>query len=222
MDEFDFKEDQPKKGFKIGAAFWNCGSLVLFIAALALAGFFALLFLDPQSGLNPFPPPPATATEAATSTPTPEIATATATLEATSTATLEPTAEPLSQSFVIQDGSPAPLDASVFHPELGCNFMGIAGQVFGADGAPIADLQVQVTGTLGEETIDKIGVTGAATQFGSGAYYEVQLANTPIVSDNTLQVTVQNAGGQVLSAPFTFSTTDSCQANLILINFVEE
>lgn len=219
MDEFDFKEDKPKKSFKIGAALWNCASLFLFVAALAVAGFFALLFLDPQSDLNPFPPPAATVTEVATATSTPEIATATATLEATTS--IEPTAEPLSQSFSVQEGSPAPLDASVFHPELGCNFLGIAGQVFGASG-PILDLQVRVTGTLNDEAVDKVGLTGAATQYGSGAYYEVQLANAPAVSENALQVTVQTADGQALSAPFSFSTSDSCQANLIMINFVEE
>lgn len=222
MDEFDFKEEKTKKSFKIGSAFWNCASMFLFIAALAVAGFFALLFLDPQSGLNPFPPLVATATEAATATSTPEVATATATLEPTATATLEPTAEPLSRSYAIQEGSPAPLDASVFHPELGCNFLGIAGQAFGADGAPLADLQVRVTGTLNNEAVDKVGVTGAATQFGAGSYYEVQLANAPVISENALQVTLQTTDGQALSAPFTFSTTDSCQANLILINFVEE
>jgi len=114
------------------------------------------------------------------------------------------------------------VDSTVFHPELGCNFMGVAGQAFGANGAPIADLQVQISGTLAGQPVDKTGLTGAATQYGAGSYYEVQLANQPIASDSTLQITLFADSGQPMSDPFAFSTTASCQQNLLFINFVEQ
>jgi hypothetical protein len=227
MDEFDFKEEKTRKPTRFGAAFLNCASLAFLISALALGAFFAFLFLNPQSELNPFPPgaaTAATATQAATSTPTLEIATATPTptFTATPEPTLTATAQELGRSFGLQEGSPAALDASVFHPELGCNFMGVAGQVFGLDGVPIADLEVVVNGTLNGEAINKTGVTGAATQYGSGAYYEIQLSNQPIASDGTLQITVKMADGQPLSNPFAFNTTASCEENLVMINFAEQ
>lgn len=214
MDEFDFKEVKAKKPGKLGAAIWNCGSLFFFLGAMAAAVFIILLFLNPFSELNPLPPIPAT--EIQSSTPTLEATqTPTATLEATATI------EAAATTFQIQEGSPVRLDASVFHPELSCSFMGVAGQAFAQDGSPIADLQVHVTGTLDGQPVDKIGVTGAATQYGAGEYYEVQLANQPIASDNTLQVTLLNPSGDPVMDPFSFSTTASCQENLVLINFSE-
>jgi glycerol kinase len=97
--------------------------------------------------------------------------------------------------------------------------MGVAGQVFGLDGSPITGMQVHVTGMLGDQTIDKLGLTGAATQYGAGEYYEVQLGNQAIASENTLQVTLLDSNGTMVSNPEPFSTTTSCQENLVLINF---
>ncbi len=222
MDEFDFKEEKTKKPGKIGAAFWNCGSLFFFLGAIAAGAFIILLFLNPFSEFNPFPPIPPT--EIPASTPTPETATSTPTQTFTATPeppTATPTVDIAGGFFQIQEGSPAVLDASVFHPELACNFMGVAGQAFSLDGPPITGLQVHVTGTLDNQSVDKIGLTGAATQYGSGAYYEVQLANQPIASENTLQVTLLNASGSPISDAFAFSTTASCQENLVIINFSE-
>lgn len=216
MDVFDFKEEKAKRPSKFGAAFWNCGSLFFFLGAIAAAAFIVLLFLNPFGELNPLPP--IAPTEIPSNTPTLEASgteTPTATLEPTATATVNVAAS----TFQIQEGSPVSLDASVFHPELGCNFMGVAGQAFGQDGSPIADLQVHVTGTLDGQPVDKIGKTGAATQYGAGQYYEVQLANQPIASENTLQVTLLDASGSAISTPYSFSTTTSCQENLVLINF---
>jgi hypothetical protein len=226
MDEFDFKEESgPKPPRKFGSALWNIGSLITLIGALCTGGFFTQIFLDPQSSLNPLPP---VVTLTATDTPQ---ATATLLVPATDvptetpTATLAPpTATPDAPGgfFGIQEGSPAALDASVFHPELACNFMGVAGQAFGLDDAPITGLRVQITGTLNNEAVDNLSLTGAATQYGGGAYYEIQLSDAPIASTNTLQIVLLDANGQQVSAPVLFSTSDSCQQNLLMINFKEE
>ncbi len=215
MDEFDFKDEKTKSPSKFGAAFWNCGCWFFFLGSIVAAAFIVLLFLNPLSELNPFPPIPPT--EIPTNTPTlaPATETPTATLEPTATATFEIT----TTSFRIQEGSPVYLDASVFHPELGCTFSGVAGQVFGPDGSPVADLQVHVTGTLGDQPIDKIGKTGAATQYGAGEYYEVQLGNQPIASENTLVIAVLDANNNPISDGIPFNTSASCQENLVLINF---
>ncbi len=220
MDEFDFKEEKVSGSkFKFGSALLNLGSLIALISTLCAGGYFTQIFLDPQSSLNPLPP----ATTAAPELPT---STLESLLTDTPTQTVTATAEPLTATptpelvitFGIQDGTPAALDSSTFHPELGCNFMGIAGQAFGLDDTPITGWHVQVTGTLNGEAMNKIGLTGAATQYGAGGY-EIQLGNTPVASDNTLQIVLLNEQGQPVSATTAFTTYASCQQNLILINF---
>lgn len=219
LDEFDFKDEKPKKQFKIGSAMWNVASLFTLLATLCAGGWFTQIFLDPQSGLNPLPP---VATAALTQVVLPSATNESA---ATETATSEPptaTPEAAVNSFQIQEGSPVALDSSVFHPELGCNFLGVAGQVFDVNGMPVNGLRIHVTGTLAGNAVSELGVTGAATQYGTGSYYEIQLADAPTVSEGTLQIAVLDANDQPISPRVTFSTTDSCQQNLILINFSEQ
>lgn len=233
MDEFDFINEKQPRRFRFGAALWNLISTLVFLATLAVGAASSLIFADPQSEFNPFPP-------ALTQTVQPE---ASATAEATATATIEASPPPTSTNtplpsptpttvppsptptrapgsyFRIQEGSPATLDASVFHPDLGCKFFGVAGQAFGLDDAPIPGLRVQITGTLNGQAVDKLGLTGAATQYGTGSYYEIRLGDTPIASQNSLNIVLRDAGGQAISDPLAFSTTANCSQNLILINF---
>lgn len=220
MDEFDFKEEKPRQPKrKFGSAVLNVGSLLTLLATLCSGGFLLQLFLDPNSEWNPLPP--ATATIAATQT----SVLPTQTLPPTAAATAQPTATPEPSATVqpliynLQDGSPAYLDATLFRPEQGCGFMGVFGQVFGLNDAPLTGVRVQVFGTLNGAAVDKLGLTGAATQYGSGAYYEIQLGNTPLASENTLQIVLLNENGEVLSSPVAFSTRGECNQNLILINF---
>jgi hypothetical protein len=223
MDEFDFKEDLPtRKPRKFSAAVWNLGSLMTLLVTLVTALFGGYLFIDPQTPYNPLPPATQNAVIVATQTSILPTAQPSATFTETPSPTPEPTAtpEPITQ-YSLQEGSPVALDASVFHPELACNFLGVAGQAFGADDAPIAGLRVRVLGTLNGQSVDKTGLTGAASAYGPGSYYEIQLADAPAASDNSLQVMLLNEAGQTISDGFTFSTTAECSQNLILINFKE-
>jgi hypothetical protein len=228
MDEFDFIEEKPKRRFRFGTAFLNLLSLGFFLATLAVGAFAVYLFFYPYSPYNPLPPvapvgePTPTeevsilldSAEEAAETPVPSEKPTTI-----PTATLTPTYEPGSY-FKIQEGSPAALDASVFHPELGCDFLGVAGQAFGLDEAPIDDLIAHVSGNLDGEELDKVGLTGAATAYGAGEYFEVEIASEPIASTDALQITLRDADGNPISDPFSFSTTESCKENIIFINFV--
>lgn len=223
MDEFDFKEEAPRKRSGFGAAIWNCATLFFFLAALVLGVFFLVLFLNPKSEFNPLPP--ASQVESTSVPVATEVVSPQPTETPTSTPDI-PTATPTEDQpggfFGIQNGSPAALDSTVFHPEAGCEFMGVAGQAFDLNGAPITGLQVHISGSLGDQPMDKLAVTGAATQFGAGAYYEIQLADRPVASVNTLQIALLDGNGAPVSNLYTFSTTDSCQANLIFVNFAEQ
>lgn len=218
MDEFDFKEEKPKRPpRKLGSAVLNTGSLLALIASLCSGGYFLEIFLNPQGGWNPFPP--ATVAPTLVATQTSILPTAIPTATYTPAPTGQPTATVPALIYGVQDGNPVFLNASLFRPDLGCSFHGVFGQVFGLTDAPITGARVQVTGNLGGAAVNKLGLTGAATQYGSGAYYEVQLGNTPVASNNALQIAVVNENGQTLSSPLTFSTHADCNQNLILINF---
>jgi hypothetical protein len=221
MDEFDFLEEKPKSQSKFGSALWNVLSTLFAVASLIIGGLFTQIFLDPGSDLNPLPPVTATATQVpASPTPSGPTGTPTITLAPSETPTLAPTPtyEPGSR-YNIQEGSPTALDASVFHPEAGCNFSGVAGQAFGLDGAPVAGLRVHVSGTWNGAAVDKIGLTGAASSYGSGSYYEVQLGDQAIASDDTLNIVLLNPAGDEISNIYSFDTYASCDQNLVLINF---
>ena len=234
MDEFDFIDQKPRRRFRLGAALLNLFSLGLFLATLCVGGYYALLYLDPQSEFNPFPPPTGgsaaqasptafepliaeASTEAprvtATETPVPPTATPIA-----ATPTVAPTREPGSY-YELQPGSPVALDSSIFHPDVGCSFLGVAGQAFGLEDTPIPGLNVQVSGLLNGEAVDKLGLTGAASQYGAGSYYEIILADEPIASEESLQIQILDADGLPASDAYSFSTFASCEQNLILINF---
>ncbi len=238
MDEFDFIEPKPRRRWRFGAAFLNLLSLVLLAATICIGGYYALLFFNPQSEFNPFPPATPTQAEIAaeaspiaeetaeeSSAVVTEEPTATESVEPsataevpTATATVAPTREPGSY-YEIQPGSPVALDSSIFHPDLGCNFLGVAGQAFGLEDAPIPGLIVRVSGTLNGESVDKAGLTGAASQYGAGSYYEVLLGDEPIASENSLSIQILDGEGVPASDPFSFSTFASCEQNLILVNF---
>lgn len=232
MDAYDFKEEKPRRRFRLLDALWNLATLVLVLAAIAAAVYFVYIFFNPFSPLNPLPPvvagqslaDQATVTQLA-EPPTSQPVEATATQSPTETPTLvpdtpTPSATPLPGSyFDIQEGSPVALDSSIFHPELGCAFSGVAGQAFGLDDAPIAGLRVQITGEYNGQAIDKTGLTGAATQYGPGSYFEIVLSNQPIDSTSQLQIVLLDANGTAVSDSVAFDTHAACTQNLILINF---
>jgi len=238
MDEFDFIEPKPKKKNFIQRfvlAIINLMTFGVVLTTLAAGAYFVFVFLNPFSEFNILPP--VQAAQAAEPTATQEVAVLeepTATLEPTATeeptATSEPTATDIPTTptvtptrvpgsyYEIQEGSPAYLDSSVFHPDLECNFLGLAGQVFGLDDAPIPGVFVQVTGDLEGESIEKVGLTGTATHYGNGSYYEIQLSETPSDTQG-LSVVLITEDGEQISDPFIFNTKSACDSNLVLINF---
>jgi hypothetical protein len=232
MDEFDFIEEQarrPRRRFRLGAALLNLLTLGIALATLAAGAFYTYIFYDPLSPFNPLPPE-VTAEVTATPTAVEETVSPTATETLTETPTATPTETPVNtptvtptfapgEHFGLQEGSPSSLDGSVFHPDLACNFMAVAGQAFGLDDSPLPDLTVRVSGTLSGQAVEKAAVTGTATAYGSGNYYEIELAGAPVASDDALTITLYDSEGAAISDPVTFDTFGDCANNLILINF---
>lgn len=106
-----------------------------------------------------------------------------------------------------------------FHQDLGCNWMGIAGQVFDKNGHPLIKVIVEVKGIVNGKVFSKLHMTGLAPAYGQGGF-EIPLSTTgAFKSVNQMAITLYDLNGKRLSTPLIFSTTDDCTKNLIIINY---
>jgi len=161
--------------------------------------------------------PPTISATPVPSTTTPEPPTQTPTIPPTKQLLLKPTATP--HLLGVQIGSPARLP-NFAHPDLGCQWMGVAGQVFDGEGAPMPDLVVEVGGSIAGQPATGLAVTGSSESYGPGSY-EIKLGDTPLTSSGTVWAQVYDLDGKPLSAPIYFGTSDECTQNLVLLNFVQ-
>ncbi len=134
--------------------------------------------------------------------------------------TLEPTQEP-NLIFVVQEGNPAYM-ANFANPTMGCEWMGVAGQVFDEDGTEMIDLVIAAGSTLDPDGNDEISShTGTALSYGPGGY-EIQLTDAPQDTSQTFWIEVRDQDGTVYSERIFFDTFADCGQNLILINFIPD
>jgi hypothetical protein len=243
MDGFEISEVRaPRKRRRPGEMVWNILTIVVLLVTAFIGAGFLLVYINPYSGLNPFPPP----TSLPTATPT--IAsritivptwTPTVTIAAP-TQTPAPTKTPLPTSvnvesptavltatlpastvyaFIAQQGSPAAIDGSQFHPEAGCKWLGVAGEATSLNGEAVRGLFVQLGGSLsGTDSLDNLTMTGLAPQYGQGGF-EITLSDTLIASDDTLWIQLLDQQNLPLSDRVYFNTYDDCNKNLVFITF---
>jgi hypothetical protein len=248
MDAFDYKDEIAPSRSPADLVL-TVISVIALIGVVCVGVVFLVIFFNPQSSINPFPPPtlPALA-QFPTSTPTPQnVLPPTWTLEPTAVPsdtpqpsptqlpTDTPTQEPPVEQATPTEGTPPPTVESggmpyevqqgdpsyiknIGHPDLGCNWMGVAGQATGMNGAPVVGLFVQVGGTLQGQPLERLGMTGTATQYGSGGY-EFTLGDKLVASNDTLWVQLFDQGMLPLSEKIPFNTFEDCEKNLVLINF---
>ena len=241
-DSFDYIDEQSsKRSINIQSIIWNGLTIMVLLAAMCIGSYALLVFLNPNSAINPFPPPTMPVlvlTDTPTPTPisllpptwTPTPApSATATEVPPQVATPYPTQTPESTSsntgngesgglsFQIADGSPQYIP-NLYHPDAGCNWMGVAGQVFDMSGAPVKQMLIELGGRLDGQPLSLITVTGLATNYGD-AGYEFVLSEKPVTSQGTLWLQLVDQQSLPLSEKIYFDTFDDCQKNLILINF---
>lgn len=248
MQDYDYlNEDQPKRD-SLGLV-WNVLTALVLLTVLCVVLVFLVIFIDPTSGLNPFQPPtPIPTISLPTATPTALInleATWTPTITSvpteTPTLTLAPTDTPLptetpfavftplpsptgaevirGMPFIVGAGTPVTTSSIAFHPDVGCNWLGVAGQVFDLSGAPISGQQVRIKGTLAGTPIDMLSLTGLTDAYGSVGFYEFNLGDKPIASKGTLSVQLLDQAGIAMSDKIYFDTYDNCEKNLIFVNF---
>ncbi len=160
--------------------------------------------------------PSFTPTKTLTRTPT-KTYTPTKTLTPTKTATPIHTATPMPYTLQVE----APVYIKNFaHIDAGCDWLGVAGQVFDANGDPVLNLVLVAAGILNGKTINLTAVTGIpeADVYGPGGY-EIQLAGEALASSQSLSIQVYDLQGNALSEAYVFDTYADCTRNLAIINF---
>lgn len=155
-----------------------------------------------------------------TNTPVPPTSTPVTVTPGTSTPTPTKTFTPTVLPYKLQVTDPV-FTQNFNHPELGCNWMGVAGQVFDKSGKPVVGLVVVVKGQLPAGEINQAALTEhpAGQNYGPGGY-EMTLAAKPIATTNALSIQLFDLKANPLSEKITFSTSALCSENLIIINFV--
>lgn len=219
---------------------WDLLTLGVLVFTACLAGYFALIFINPNSSLNPLPPggrlvptstpTPAPATLPPTWTPSP-------TLEATPTNTLIPTWTPFPTntpfSLVPPTRTPKPtstpkvpftaisvqqVDSTIIHPDFACNWAGIGGTVVDANNSPVIGTVVVLRGSLNGNTVDLTTVTGINKEYGPSGF-EFVIGNAPLASNKTLYVQLVDLSGLPLSDKVEITTSADCTKNLVLVKF---
>lgn len=233
--------EEPPKPRKTGnplGCLLNVLSGILVTGTLVVGLIFAVIFINPQTPINPLPPttlPVLVLTWTPSPTPRPV-------LPPTWTATIQPTAEPTETpqptdtplptdtpvptadlesgtTFDIQEGSPS-YEANTFHSEAGCSWLGVGGQIFDSAGEPVPGILVEAGGQLGEIDISALTLSGTASNYGE-AGYELALHNAPVDSNGTLWIQLLDQANLPLSEKIYLQTYDSCDSNLIRVNFVQ-
>jgi len=242
-DEFDFDGTQSRSS-SAGAPMemWDMLSILVLILTVCLVGYFAFIFISPNSQFNILPPggnifgpevPTATVTPIqleATWTPSP-------TLELTPSDTPRPTFTPFftstSFSLVPPTKTPKPtstprapfsaisvtqVESTIIHPDLACNWAGIGGTVVDANNSPVVGMVVVLRGTLDGSTTEQQTVSGINKEYGPSGF-EFVIGSAPIVSNKTLYVQLVDQQNIPLSDKIFVTTSVDCAKNLVIVRF---
>jgi hypothetical protein len=236
---FDGKPAAPRGG---GMQALDVLSIVVLVATVCVVGYFALIFINPESRLNPLPPGGGFGPRLPTATVTPlqlePTWTASPTLELTPSSTPRPTFTPFETSTLVSllppTRTPRPptptrtprapfsattqqVESTIIHPELLCNWAGIGGTVVDANNSPIVGQVVVLRGSLDGRTIEQQTVSGINKEYGPSGF-EFVLGNAPFAS-TTLIVQLVDLNNIPLSDPVSITTSSDCTKNLVLVRF---
>jgi len=152
-------------------------------------------------------------------------ATSTATPTAKATYTPEPTFTSTPVPYTLQLMNPYYL-TNFTHVDLGCDWMGVAGQIFNKDGLVQKEILIKAGGDIhGAAIVEDMTMPLAESEidlaYGPGGY-ELTLALSPADTEDTIWIQLYNLAGDPLSEKVHLTTYDDCLKNLILINFIEQ
>ena len=239
-DDFDFDGTQSKRT-SAPMQIWDMLSILILLLTVCLVGYFALVYINPASSLNIFPPGQGPfGSNIPTLTVTPiqlePTWTSSPTLAATPSSTPRPTftPPPSATSFSLVPptktvkptntprapfgGSFSQVESTIIHPELACNWAGIGGTVVDANNSPVIGTVVVLRGTLNGSTIEQQTVSGINKEYGPSGF-EFVLGTAPVASNKTLFVQLVDQQNIPLSDPVAIDTSTDCGKNLVMVRF---
>src|SRR5579871_2100007 len=218
----------------------NLIALFFLLASCLLITYFAVIWQNPYSALNPLAPPTPlprvltatltptdTLTPSPTDTPSPTLTpspipsiapTATFTpvfiqgfSTAAATGTVEVTENPASYTFALKPNHVVYLT----NPDArgGCKWSSIGGTVMNYDGTALDGYGVHVYGNGVDQTVG----TGSATGMGPGGF-EVPLGN--VARDAEYVAQLVDPQGNPVSPVYTVDTKSDCTLNIAILRFV--
>ncbi|MHC1740701.1 MAG: hypothetical protein AB9897_06270 [Anaerolineaceae bacterium] len=244
-DQEEIAERQKKRNRKRQSTLiWNIFTAVFIIASVIAVSYFAVLFANPGTLLNPFPPPTLPALiQLPTSTPT--IVKLPATWTPSPTNTSAPTASPTQMEVTVtlppgttatpytvdnnaknpfaSKGQPATFANTLYHSNSDCNWQGIAGQVWDIQGRPLVGYILHLTGSYNGKSLDQKRTLsgGAQAYYGDSGYeFVLEIGSPPIDSTGLISIQLEDQSGSiVLSNKVTLNTYADCSKNLVMVNF---
>jgi hypothetical protein len=150
-----------------------------------------------------FPPPTPTRTETPTPTATPSPGPS-------------PTATNTRSPFPFTKDLESPRYLQNYANSAGCNWLGIAGEVFNLEGNPVSNGAYQVH--IWDGGIDERVGVGQALAYGPSGY-ERFLFDSPRVQDHNIQL--ETSSGTAVSQVYRVQTRASCNQNLLYFVFVQ-
>jgi hypothetical protein len=238
----------PRRKKNSSDSLWNVLTLVMLLCTLCACGYFFILFRDPYSQLNFFPPDPPTASPIPptwTPIPLPATWTPTVTVQPSPSNTKRPTItlEPSNTAFTLATATSAltatitpkptgaPYSATISYPDInafrsdvGCTKLLIAGRVMNAKNEPVIGLIVQMGGSLpGKSFAQKVQVlSGLFEKYYGASGFELDPGVEPVDSNGTLWVQLLSQSKDALSVPIFVTTYKDCKKNLALVTFQEK
>jgi hypothetical protein len=219
---------------------WDVLSIVTLILTFCIGVYFVMIFLSPQSALNPFKPGPINPYALPTATITPIQLDATWTVTPSPivsetptlfpTYTLEPSATPFSLvsptvTFTATATPKAPFSATVtyiastiIHPELDCDWQGIGGTVVDVSNADMLRMGIRLVGRYNGKSREDFTVSSIVPAYGKSGY-EFLLGTVPISSKGELYLQLEDQAGLPLSSKIYVDTFNDCSKNLVLVRF---
>lgn len=237
-DDFNF-DGKPSRARSGSMQLWDMLSIFVLILTVCIAGYFVLVFINPQSPLNLLPPggrgpqvPTATVTPIqldATWTPSPTLVltpsdtprpTFTPFFTNTPFSLVPPTktAKPSSTPKAPFTATTQLVESTVIHPDLACNWAGIGGTVVDVNGSHVVGTVVVLRGTLDGKTIEQQTVTGINKEYGLSGF-EFVIGSAPIQTKDTLYVQLVDLQNIPLSDRIAVNTSSDCTKNLVLVRF---
>ena len=246
MDQFSLI---PEKKANKKPLLWNILTALALLGVCCLTGYVIMVFLNPYTPYNPFPPE-ALPTRYATDTPTitpiqpPATWTGTATKEPSATRTKAPTwtllpgmitpTETETPTPTETPGTPTPTSTPMpasaeiryeastsipAHATQGCEWMGVGGKVLKANGDVLTFQTVQLGGILDGQTLTTRTNVSGSAPAYGVSGFEFVLSDHPIASTDTLWIQLFDDKAKVLTEKIYFDTYDDCEQNLVLVIF---